>query len=109
VVPPGGSEIVIPPGIQNADAKEQNITFDPYNLKVVIGVNSTVYFYDADMSDHLGHIIQSVSWPTNGQPFFIQILPGQVLNVTLSTPGTYNYNCIWHPVWMTGTITVLAG
>lgn len=100
--------IIIPPGIQNADAKQENITFDPFNLKVVVGVNNTIYFYNADMQDNLGHVIESVSWPSGGQTFAFPILPGQVYNFTLTTPGTYDYNCEWHPVWMTGTITVVA-
>lgn len=108
-MPAGGSEVIIPPGIQNADAKQENITFNPFNLKVVLGVNSTVYFYDADMQDNLGHVLETTSWPTNGTPFAFDILPGQVLNVTLTTAGTYTYNCEWHPVWMTGTITVVSG
>lgn len=101
--------MIIPPGIQDANAKELNITFDPYSLRVVVGVNNTIYFYDADKQDNLGHILESVSWPTNGQPFAFQILPGRSVNFTLTTPGTYQYNCVWHPVWMTGTITVVAG
>lgn len=109
VLPAGGSEIVIPEGIQNANAQQENITFDPYHLKVVIGVNNTVYFYDADSQDRLGHVIETNSWPSSAQPFAFDILPGQVANVTLTTPGIYNYNCEWHPVWMTGTITVLNG
>jgi plastocyanin len=109
VLPAGSSEVVIPQGIQDANAKQQNITFDPYNLKVVIGVNNTVYFYDADSQDRLGHVIESNSWPSSAQPFAFDILPGQDANVTLTVPGTYTYNCEWHPVWMTGTIIVLSG
>ena len=101
--------MIIPPGIQDADAKQLNIAFEPYNMKVVIGVNNTVYFYDADLQDNLGHILESTSWPSSGQPFAFQILPGKAVSVTLITPGTYEYNCEWHPVWMTGTITVLSG
>jgi plastocyanin len=101
--------VVIPPGIQDANAKAQNITFDPFNLRVVIGVNNTIYFYDADLQDHLGHVLETTAWPSSGQPFAFEILPGQVANVTLTTPGTYTYNCEWHPVWMTATITVVAG
>ncbi len=109
ILPAGGSEIVIPEGIQNANAQQENITFDPHNLKVVIGVNNTVYFYDADSQDRLGHVIESIAWPSSTQPFAFEILPGQVANVTLTAPGTYTYDCEWHPVWMKGTITVLNG
>jgi plastocyanin len=109
VLPSCGSEVIIPPGIQDSNAKALNITFDPFNLKVVIGVNNTVYFVNNDLQDNLGHVLETNSWPSSGQPFAFEILPGQVMNVTLSTPGKYLYNCEWHPVWMTGTITVVAG
>ncbi len=101
--------MVIPPGIQDANAKQQNITYDPVDIRVVIGVNSTIYFYDADMQDVEGHILETNSWPNAAQPFAFDILPGQVVNVTLTVPGTYNYNCEWHPVWMDGTIVAVAG
>ena len=55
-----------------------------------------------------GHIIESTSWPTGGQVFDFDILPNGVANITLTTPGTSLYNCEWHPVWMQGTIKVLA-
>lgn len=109
VLPANGSEVIIPPGIQDADAKQQNITFEPYNLRVVVGVNNTVFWYDADLQDNLGHVLESTSWPSAAQPFAFDILPGQVANVTLTVPGTYIYNCEWHAVWMSGTITVVAG
>lgn len=107
VLPSGASEVVIPLGIQSPDAQARNITFDPYNLTVQVGVNNTIYFVNEDLNYSLGHVIESTSWPTNGQVFAFPILPGQVYNITLTTPGTYTYNCEWHPVWMTGTITVL--
>lgn len=78
-------------------------------MTVVIGVNNTVFFVNQDLADYLGHVIQSVSWPTDAQPFGAwTILPGRSANVTLTTPGVYHYQCTWHPVWMEGTITVLA-
>ncbi|MDG6966856.1 MAG: cupredoxin domain-containing protein [Nitrososphaerota archaeon] len=33
---------------------------------------------------------------------------GATYNYTFTKPGTYNYLCVYH-VWMTGTVTVLAG
>ena len=108
-MPAGGSEIVIPEGIQDANAKSQNITFDPFDIKVMVGVNNTIYFYDGDLQYNPGHVIESTNWPTGGQTFAFEILPGQVQNFTLTTPGVYTYNCEWHPVWMSGTITVVAG
>jgi len=105
--PAGGSAVIIPEGIQDANAKQENITFIPYDLKVEVGVNNTIYFYNADLKDNLGHVIESVAWPSGGQPFAFALLPGRLYNLTLTTPGTYEYDCEWHPVWMIGTITVL--
>jgi len=108
VLPKGASEIIIPPGINVGNASNK-ITFTPVDLTVVIGVNNTVFFVNADLQDYLGHVIQSVSWPTGAQPFGAwTILPGRTANATLTTPGVYHYQCTWHPVWMEGTITVLA-
>jgi plastocyanin len=109
VVPPGGSEVNIPPGIQDANAKQLGITFRPVNITVVTGVNNTIYFVDSDVQDNLGHILETTSWPTNGQVFDFWALPNHVCSVTLTTPGLYEYNCEWHPVWMSGTIKVVAG
>ncbi|MDA4122177.1 MAG: plastocyanin/azurin family copper-binding protein [Thaumarchaeota archaeon] len=74
----------------------------------MVGVNNTIYVVNEDPSN-LGHVIQSVSWPTGGQVFgAFDILPGQNVSFTLTTPGVYHYQCTWHPVWMEGTITVVA-
>jgi plastocyanin len=79
------------------------------NVTVVIGVNNTIYIVNQDMQDNLGHVIQSVNWPTGAQPFgAFDLLPGWVAAFTLTTPGVYHYQCTWHPIWMEGTITVLA-
>lgn len=107
VLPPGGTEIVIPPGIHDPDAQQLGITFTPVHVNVVVGVNNTLYFVNTDVNFTLGHVIESTQWPKTAQPFAFEILPGQVMNVTLSTPGVYNYTCVWHPVWMHGSITVV--
>lgn len=108
VLPPCSSEIIIPPGIDTSNA-ENKITFLPENLTVVIGINNTVFFVNQDNTSNLGHVIQSVDWPTNAEPFGpFDLLPGWTANVTLTTPGVYYYQCTWHPVWMEGVITVLS-
>ncbi len=94
--------VVIPPGIEDLANK---VSFEPINITVVIGVNNTIVFNN---HDDLEHIIESTSWPSNGQPFQFYSLPGSSMAVTLTTPGTYTYFCEWHPIWMDGSIVVLA-
>jgi plastocyanin len=106
VTPGGAVAIVIPDGIDAPTARQFNITFKPSNIRVVSGVNSTVYFLNKDINFSLGHVIQTTVWPKDGQPFVFDSLPGEVTKVALSTPGVYNYTCIWHPIWMQGSITV---
>jgi plastocyanin len=108
VTPPGAIAIIIPDGIDSPTARQLNITFRPVNVRVVAGVNSTIYFLNDDIDFTLGHIIQTTLWPADGKPFVFNSLPGEVTKVTLSTPGVYNYTCIWHPVWMQGSITVVS-
>ena len=106
--PPGAIAIVIPDGIDLPTAKGLNITFRPVNARVVLGVNNTIYFLNKDIDFTLGHVIQTTLWPSDGKPFVFNSLPGEVTKVTLSTPGLYNYTCIWHPIWMQGSITVVS-
>jgi plastocyanin len=94
--------VIIPPGIEKLSNK---ISFEPINVTVVIGVNNTIVFVNNDDQEH---ILESTSWPQTGQPFQLYSLPGSMVNVTLTTPGTYTYFCEWHPIWMDGTITVVA-
>jgi plastocyanin len=93
---------VIPPGIEDLANK---VSFEPINVTLVIGVNNTIVFQN---HDDLEHIIESTSWPSNGQPFQFYSLPGSNMSVTLTTPGKYTYFCEWHPIWMDGSIVVLA-
>jgi plastocyanin len=94
--------VVIPPGIEDLANK---VSFEPINVTLVIGVNNTLVFQN---HDDLEHIIESTSWPSNGQPFQFYSLPGSSVSVTLTTPGKYTYFCEWHPIWMDGSIVVLA-
>ena len=104
--------MIIPPGIENLANK---VSFQPINITIVIGVNNTVFFTNHDDQEH---ILESTAWPTNGQPFQLYSLPGTgnacVLTgilancVTFTTPGKYTYFCEWHPIWMDGTINVVA-
>jgi len=105
--PPGAVSIIIPDGIDLPTARQLNVTFMPPNIRVVSGVNSTIYFLNKDIDFTLGHVIQTTVWPGAGAPFVFNSLPGEVTKVTLTSPGVYNYTCIWHPIWMQGSITVV--
>jgi plastocyanin len=95
-------QVIIPQGIENIANK---ISFQPINITIVIGVNNTIVFTNHDDQEH---ILESTSWPQDGQPFQFYSLPGQSNSVTLTTAGKYTYFCEWHPIWMDGTITVIA-
>ncbi|MDA4122689.1 MAG: hypothetical protein OK456_05850 [Thaumarchaeota archaeon] len=98
--------MVIPPGIQNSDAQALGITFVPDNITVVLGVNSTIVFYNNDTQEH---IIGSTAWPSTVKfGFDFYSLPGRINTLVMNATGTYVYNCEWHPLWMTGKITVVA-
>jgi plastocyanin len=94
--------VIIPPGIENLANK---VSFEPINVTIVIGVNNTIVFINHDDQEH---ILESTAWPTDGQPFQFYSLPGSSNSVTFTTPGEYTYFCEWHPIWMDGSINVVA-
>ena len=94
--------VIIPPGIENVANK---VSFEPISITIVIGVNNTIVFVNHDDQEH---ILESTAWPTDGQPFQFYSLPGSSNSVTFTTPGEYTYFCEWHPIWMDGSINVVA-
>ena len=74
--------------------------YSPKDIRVVIGVNSTVTW-----------VSHSISYDTvtdrSGDFGSSPIAPGQTFVYTFSVPGVYAYYCQYHP-WMTGTVTVEA-
>jgi len=74
--------------------------YSPQQIKVVLGVNSTVTW-----------LSRSISYDTvtdRGGTFASgPIPPGGTFTFTFTSPGVYSYYCLYHP-WMTGTITVAA-
>ena len=89
--------------------------YGPTIITVVVGVNNTVVWTNNDTAFHTA---TSISGPAsfnsqcldgNGAP----CPPGQGAGVssfqfTFTTPGTYTYQCQYHP-WMLGQVIVLAG
>jgi plastocyanin len=101
-VPKGDVEVVIPHGITNSSS----VTFEPLNIKVQVGVNNTIFFYNEDNSDIY---ITSVVWP-GSLGFSEQLGPGQYGTVQLNTTGFYAYNFELKPyAALNGTISVVAG
>ena len=72
--------------------------YSPQQIRVVLGVNSTVTW-----------VSRSISFDTvtdRGGAFGSGIIPpGGKFTYTFTSPGVYNYYCLYHP-WMTGTVTV---
>jgi len=72
----------------------------PQNVTVVLGVNSTVTW--------VSHSLAYDTVTADGGAFDSgSIAPGGTFTFTFSSPGTYDYHCIYHP-WMTGTIKVIS-
>ena len=74
--------------------------YSPQQIKVVVGVNSTVTW-----------VSRSISYDTvtdRGGAFGSgTIPPGGTYTFTFTAPGVYEYYCLYHP-WMTGTVTAVA-
>jgi len=72
--------------------------YSPQQIKVVLGVNSTVTW-----------VSRSISYDTvteRGGTFGSgPIPPGGTFSYAFTAPGVYDYYCVYHP-WMTGTVTV---
>jgi plastocyanin len=94
--------IIIPLGAGGA----QKANFDPASITVAPG---TVITWQDQDSDAI-HNIYFTSVPTgasmpspNPSP---NLNKGSTFSVTLTTAGTYKYECQYHSGWMQGTITV---
>ena len=76
--------------------------YTPDNITVVIGVNNTLYFMNQDASIHTATSNTAGVFDTGN------INPnGGTAQVTITTPGTYTFKCIYH-TWMQGTVIVKA-
>ncbi len=72
--------------------------YSPDFITVVIGVNNTVVWKNNDTSIH------SVTARDNSFND-ATMHPGDIFIHTFTTPGKYEYYCIYH-VWMNGTVVV---
>jgi plastocyanin len=94
---PPGLSVVIPNGVGTS----QGLDYSPNTITVVIGVNNTVAWFNHDTTKHT---VTSTDLKLNSG----DIPPGGSWSYTFSTPGTYNYRCVYHS-WMKGTVVVKAG
>jgi plastocyanin len=75
--------------------------YAPDKIVVVIGVNNTVTWTNND--NLASHTVTSVSG--NGSINSGNMVFGAAYSYTFTTPGTYNYYCVYHS-WMTGVVVV---
>ena len=82
--------------------------FSPDTVRVVIGVNSTVFWTNGDGSG-TPHTVTpktaSAGWPSGSGI----LSHGDTYQWTFTAAGTYNYYCTLHPTVMSGTVIVVAG
>lgn len=73
--------------------------FSPATVTVVIGTNNTLYFINDDAGVHTATSDTAGVFDTGN------IQPGSTAQLTLTTPGTFPYHCIYH-AWMQATVIV---
>jgi plastocyanin len=97
----GAVTITIPNGV----GANQSLNFEPAIITVEVGVNNTINWVQ---EDPIPHTVTSTSVPNGASNFDSKTLnKGQSFSVTLAAPGTYQYDCTFHPGWMKGTIVVV--
>ncbi len=105
---PNTVTVIMPQGV----GSDQSLNFQPSSIHVTIGVNNTITFKDQDNT--APHNVWFTSVPSGaanpnsaaGQTSFYQLTNGDSVTYTLTTPGTYDFECQFHSTWMQGTITV---
>lgn len=87
--------------------------FSPFNMTVVIGVNSTVLWTNRDTIQHTvvvcpvgGGQVCSPSKAVGSSPILSQ---GDTFQFSFNSAGVYHFYCSIHPTTMRGTIVVKAG
>jgi plastocyanin len=85
---------------------DQSLNFQPASVTVAPG--TAVTFSDQDSQSGAPHDVVWTSVPSGASPANSPVVmtSGQTFTVTLTTPGTYSYDCEFHSAWMHATITV---
>jgi len=99
--------VTIPSGASSppsgyAPGQKTQYGFSPNTITVVIGKNNTLFFINSDAGLHTATSDTAGAFDTGN------IQPGSTAQVTLTTPGTFTYHCIYHP-WMQATVVVKSG
>jgi len=94
----GGPTVYILPGTAT-----RALNYSPDNITVVIGINNTVTFVNDDTVVHTVTSDDGTSFSSG------DIHAGASWTYTFATVGTFGFHCIYHPSFMKGTITVVAG
>jgi plastocyanin len=102
---PTGAIDIIPQGAS------EGTNFSPAKFTVVIGVNNTITWEDQDSgAPHNVYFTSVPTGATNPNPANVPTLvKGSNYSVTLTVPGTYDFECQFHTAWMQGVITVVQG
>jgi plastocyanin len=89
--------------IPNGASTNQNGPgYSPATITVVIGVNATVMWTNADIAAH------TVTGDNSSSINSGNLAPNQSYSFTFTSPGTYPYHCNYHN-WMHGTVIVRSG
>ena len=99
----GPTTIVMPQGVGN----NPGLNFSPSTVTVTAG--TVITFIDQDSQSGAPHDVVWNSLPTGASPANSpQVMTyGDTFSVALTVPGTYTFDCAFHP-WMHGSITVLS-
>ena len=93
----GPGTVVMPIGV----GTNLQLNFAPSVITVIVGVNGTVTFVNDDTAIHtvtaLDHSFSSGD-----------MSKGETFTHTFTSPGTYDYVCIYHSFWMKGQVVVKA-
>jgi plastocyanin len=88
---------IVPGSVSNASIGN---AYAPDPVTVVVGINNTIKWTNNDNAPHTV-TANDASFESGS------VAPGQSFTFTFTTPGTYEYHCLYHP-WMTGTVRVKA-
>ncbi len=100
-VPKGDVLVVIPLGITS----NAGVTFQPQNVKLVLGVNSTILFDNQDTTEH---IIESAQWPAGTPGFDLWLVQGHTGTIKFNSTGYYAMNFLLVAAGQNFTATVVS-